>query len=64
MQLSFTRASGGLFIIAALTFWLGWALMPDAGSNDACCHDHHAGCDHAARNQQRPDDAFVQPGDV
>src|SRR5688572_28645161 len=35
MQGAFSRASGGLFILAGITFWLGWYLMPDAGTNDA-----------------------------
>lgn len=31
----FVKAGGLLFILAGITFWLGWFLMPDAGTNDA-----------------------------
>jgi hypothetical protein len=30
-----TRAAGAVLIFAAVTFWLAWVLMPDAGTNDA-----------------------------
>jgi hypothetical protein len=29
------RTAGYFLIFAALTFWIAWALMPDAGTNDA-----------------------------
>lgn len=29
------RLAGALLIFAAVTFWFGWWLMPDAGTNDA-----------------------------
>ncbi len=35
MQSNPNRFSGILFIVAAVTFLLGWVLMPDAGTNDA-----------------------------
>lgn len=35
MQGAFTRASGWLFMLTGMTFWLGWFLMPDAGTNEA-----------------------------
>lgn len=35
MNHKFVRTSGALFMLAGLTFWLGWVLMPDAGTNDA-----------------------------
>lgn len=35
MQGLFARSSGVLFVLAGLTFLLGWLLMPDAGTNDA-----------------------------
>ncbi|HEY9839815.1 MAG TPA: hypothetical protein V6D23_05100 [Candidatus Obscuribacterales bacterium] len=34
MPYRFTRASGLILMLAGLSFWLGWALMPDAGTND------------------------------
>ncbi len=33
--MSLHRPAGFLLIFAAITFWLAWALMPDAGTNDA-----------------------------
>lgn len=33
--MSSTRAAGVVLVFAAVTFWLAWALMPDAGTNDA-----------------------------
>src|SRR5690348_15161219 len=30
-----TRPAGVVLIFAAVTFWLAWFLMPDAGTNDA-----------------------------
>lgn len=35
MQGAFAKSSGWLFILTGFTFWLGWFLMPDAGTNDA-----------------------------
>jgi hypothetical protein len=29
------RLAGAVLIFAAVTFWIAWALMPDAGTNDA-----------------------------
>src|SRR5262249_25453766 len=30
-----TRPAGVVLVFAAVTFWVAWALMPDAGTNDA-----------------------------
>lgn len=35
MSNRFIRSAGGLWILAGITFFLGWWLMPDAGTHDA-----------------------------